>query len=89
MRPLSAVLDAVTAGARTVPLISLRTGLSADLIRASLDHLIRLGHLDAGTLCGVCPGGKCDRGTVCHISLADSGRHRATTPRGTPVTRSI
>ncbi len=59
MKPLTLVLDAVTAGSRTLPQIGLRTGLSPEVVRASLDHLVRLGRLVAEPLSAGCPAGGC------------------------------
>lgn len=65
--PLRQVLTAFTAGARSVPEVIERTGLPADLVRASVDHLIRTGRIEVGELGGGCPDagcGSCARGSA-------------------------
>lgn len=57
--PLSAVLGAITAGARSRAEIGTRTGLRTDVVDAAIDHLIRLGRLDAKQLATGCPTGGC------------------------------
>jgi hypothetical protein len=44
------LLDAVAAGARTRNDLVARTGLRPDLAEAALEHLVRLGRLEATTL---------------------------------------
>lgn len=57
--PLTQVLDAFAAGAASLADISARTGLSADVVRASVVHLVRLGRLDAKELAAGCPASGC------------------------------
>ena len=57
--PLSRLLDAVSSGCRTLPALSARTGLSSDVVRAGLDHLVRSGRLEVRTVSAGCPAGGC------------------------------
>ncbi|MCL2315995.1 MAG: FeoC-like transcriptional regulator [Actinomycetia bacterium] len=57
--PLSLVLDAIQGGARTPPAIGVRTGLSLDVVRAVLEHLVRTGRLSTDSVSAACPGGSC------------------------------
>ena len=66
--PLSAVLAAFEAGATSLPEVQERTGLSADLVRAGVDHLVRIGRLQAQELAQGCPSGGC--GTCASATLA-------------------
>ena len=63
--PLRDVLTAVEAGTGTLHDVSRRTGLAPDVVRAAVDHLVRIGRVDADRLtvgcadggCGACPSG--------------------------------
>jgi FeoC like transcriptional regulator len=63
--PLRDVLSAVEAGSGTLHDVSRRTGLADDVVRAAVDHLVRMGRLGADRLtvgcgdggCGACPSG--------------------------------
>lgn len=57
--PLRLVLDAFAAGADSLADVGRRTGLSQDVTRASVDHLVRLGRLEAKALAAGCPSGGC------------------------------
>ena len=57
--PLRSVLDAVGDGARSRHEIAARTGLRRDAVDAALDHLTRLGRLQATEMSSGCPGGGC------------------------------
>jgi hypothetical protein len=57
--PLSLLLDAVASGCRTLPALAARTGLTIDVVRAGLDHLVRSGRLEARGLTAGCPAGGC------------------------------
>lgn len=57
--PLTAVLDAFESGASSLAEIESRTGLSHGIVEASVDHLVRLGHLEAKELAMGCPSGGC------------------------------
>jgi len=58
-RPLTAVLAAFEEGVESLPEVAERTGLSLDVVRAAVDHLVRLGRLDAREMATGCPGGGC------------------------------
>lgn len=57
--PLSQVAGAIRAGAATRREVSERTGLSDDVVDASLDHLLRMGRLQAEHIGSGCPDGGC------------------------------
>jgi hypothetical protein len=57
--PLSAVLAQVEAGTPTVSEIARVTGLSEEVARAAVDHLLRSGRLSAGQVPLGCPPGGC------------------------------
>lgn len=57
--PLTRVLGAFTSGAGTLAEIEARTGLSRDVVAASVEHLVRLGRLEARELAVGCPTGGC------------------------------
>ena len=57
--PLSAVLEQVKAGTPTVSEIARRTGLSQEVARAAVDHLLRSGRLQAGQVPLGCPPAGC------------------------------
>lgn len=57
--PASRVLAALDAGAPSLAEVSLRTGLSRDVVDAAVDHLVRLGRLEARTLANGCPESGC------------------------------
>jgi hypothetical protein len=63
--PLRDVLTAVETGTGTLHDVSRRTGLTEDVVRAAVDHLVRMGRIEADRLtvgcadggCGACPSG--------------------------------
>lgn len=57
--PLSAVLGAVHAGARSRAEIGERTGLRRDAVDTAIDLLVRRGRLEARELASGCPTGGC------------------------------
>lgn len=59
VRPLHAILAAFDEGATSVADLVSRTGLDEEAVRAGIDHLVRLGRLDARTLSAGCPDGGC------------------------------
>lgn len=69
-RPLRAVLEAVQSGALTSNEIANRTGLSMDMIRTSLDQLVRMDYLSEEALATACPPTGCGG---CSSASADSG----------------
>lgn len=65
--PLTEVLAAIAGGARSLAVVSERTGLGRDIVDAAVDHLVRTGHLEARTLGPGCPEsgcGSCASGAV-------------------------
>jgi hypothetical protein len=56
---LHLVLDEVTAGTPTLAAIASRTGLSGDVVRAAIDHLVRAGRITSTELSLGCPVGGC------------------------------
>ncbi|MDO5534570.1 MAG: FeoC-like transcriptional regulator [Propionibacteriaceae bacterium] len=80
--PLSAVLGAFADGAHSLADVSARTGLPSDVVQASVDHLVRLGRLEARELamgcpssgCGSCASASADGGPGCGASGPDAGR---------------
>lgn len=57
--PLRAVLDAFAAGAHTRAELARATGLRPDVVDAALDHLVRMGRVQAKELSTGCPTGGC------------------------------
>lgn len=57
--PLRSVLDAFTSGARSRADLERVTGLRADVVDAALDHLVRMGRVEARELSTGCPTGGC------------------------------
>ncbi len=57
--PLHLVLDEITAGTPTLAAIARRTGLSDDVVRAAVDHLVRAGRITSTELSFGCPAGGC------------------------------
>ncbi len=57
--PLRSVLSAFGDGATSRAEIGARTGLPADLVDAAIEHLVRIGRLDAREMSTGCPGGGC------------------------------
>lgn len=58
-RPLHAVLHAFEQGASTIDEVASRTGMPSDVVVAAVDHLRRMGRLEARELVAGCPGGGC------------------------------
>ena len=67
--PLTQVLAAFEGGASSLAEVGARTGLGADVVAASVDHLVRLGRLDARELAMGCPSGGCG---TCASGTADA-----------------
>jgi hypothetical protein len=57
--PLRAVLAEIVAGAPTLDHVARRTGLGRDVVSAAVEHLVRLGRVDAEALSGHCPRDGC------------------------------
>ena len=67
--PLRAVLGAFEGGARSRTDVCTRTGLRRDVVDAAIDHLLRMGRLDARELTTGCPAGGCGS---CASGIGDS-----------------
>lgn len=59
MRPMEAVVDAISQGARSRADIRRTTGLSDSTVDAVIFHLERTGHLTLEELGSSCAGGDC------------------------------
>ncbi len=57
--PLTAVLRAFDDGVHSLDEVARRCDLSIDVVRASVDHLVRIGRLEAKELAVGCPSGGC------------------------------
>lgn len=57
--PLQSVLDAFDTGVRSRADLVRATGLSPDVLDAAVDHLVRVGRLEARVLSSGCPTGGC------------------------------
>lgn len=66
--PLTQVLTAFEEGAASLADVAAATGLSADVVAASVGHLVRMGRLEARELSMGCPGGGC---STCASALFD------------------
>ncbi|MFL6079910.1 MAG: FeoC-like transcriptional regulator [Ornithinibacter sp.] len=79
--PLTAVLAAFDGGAHSLSEVAGRCDLPLDTVRACVDHLVRMGRLEAKQLSAGCPSGGCgscasgtDDGTAGCGSSAPSSR---------------
>ncbi|MGL5406502.1 MAG: FeoC-like transcriptional regulator [Propionibacteriaceae bacterium] len=82
-RPLHAILAAFDQGALSLADVAERTHLSDDVVRAGVDHLVRLGRLDAKEISNACPSGGCrscgsTTESSCSRSIAVTGRTSST-----------
>lgn len=57
--PLRQVLAALDGGVHSLAEVSERTGLSRDVVDAAVEHLVRLGRLEARALAIGCPDAGC------------------------------
>lgn len=88
--PLSAVLTAFEDGAHSLDEVSRRCALPPDVVRASVDHLVRMGRLQTTELVTGCPSGGCGgcaSGTV--DGTAGCGNPGPSARRTGPVAVSI
>lgn len=58
-RPLRAVLSAFADGASSLADVGVRTGLSGEVVKDAVDHLVAMGRIQARALAVGCPGGGC------------------------------
>jgi len=85
--PLSAVLAAVRGGARSLPEVARRAGLSDEMARAVVDHLVRSHRLLVRQLTSGCPSGGCGSCALapgCAVP-GGAGEHQA----GAPALRQL
>lgn len=68
--PLRLVLAQVAAGVPTVSEIGRRTGLTADVVAAAIEQLVRMGALDAKEVSAGCPSSGCGG---CASGVTDGG----------------
>ncbi|WP_409484962.1 FeoC-like transcriptional regulator [Arsenicicoccus dermatophilus] len=69
--PLRQVLVALESGAGSLDQVARSTGLPRSSVDAAVDHLVRMGRLDARELASGCPDGgcgSCASGTVDGVS---------------------
>ncbi len=57
--PLRVVLATFADGAGSLEDVASRTGLPAEVVRAGVDHLVRLGRIEARELAVGCPSSGC------------------------------
>lgn len=57
--PLTGVLAAFESGARSLDEVAARTALTRDVVDAAVDHLVRMGRIEARELAIGCPTGGC------------------------------
>lgn len=84
--PLTAVLGAMRAGADTLDDVGRRTHLAPDTVRAAVEHLRRIGVVEAEEIVGGCPSGGCGVCPAARAGCASGGSGRM--PRG-PVLLSL
>ena len=86
IRPLNAVLQAFEEGATSLDDISLRTSLPTDVVGAAVEHLRRMGRIDAKELSMGCPSGGCGSCASGHSDgTAGCGASGPSTERRGPV----
>jgi hypothetical protein len=71
--PLRAVLTQIAQGTPTLAAMARNTGLSPDVLRAALDHLIRIGRVDAQAL-GGCAGEGCSGCALSAVCVPNQSR---------------
>jgi hypothetical protein len=83
--PLRAVLSAFEDGASTLPDVARVTGLSRELVDAAVDHLVRMGRIDASELTIGCPDGGCGSCASGSAGSAGCGAAGPSATRSGPV----
>lgn len=84
-RPLNAVLDAFRAGASTIDDIARTTSMPRDVVVASVDHLRRLGRIEAREMVAGCPSGGCGSCAFAHGGGPGCGAPAPSPERRGPV----
>jgi hypothetical protein len=85
--PLRAVLAELSVGAHTLDDVAARTGLDRAVVGAAVEHLVRLGRVDASTLSTSCPDAGC--GTCSASSCGARGMPAAAGGRPVLVALSV
>jgi hypothetical protein len=67
--PLTAVMQAFEAGCGTLDEVARSASLDRDVVDAAVEHLVRLGRLNAGVLAVGCPDGGCG---TCATGVGDA-----------------
>ena len=87
--PLRSVLTAFEEGAGSRTAVCERTGLRRDVVDAAIEHLLRLGRLDARELATGCPDGGCGSCTSGSAGAPGCGAPRPSARRTGPVLVSL
>ncbi|GAB2465791.1 hypothetical protein GCM10027265_13990 [Jatrophihabitans fulvus] len=82
---MRAVLDAFAGGAASRHDVCARTGLSRDVVDAAIEHLVRMGRLEARELTVGCPDGGCGSCAPGHGSSPGCGASAPSSGRTGPV----
>jgi hypothetical protein len=83
--PLRAVLGALEDGARSRTAVCTATGLRRDVVDAAIEHLLRMGRLDARELTVGCPDGGCGSCASGHGDAPGCGASGPSSRRSGPV----
>jgi hypothetical protein len=87
--PLRSVLTAFEDGALSRAEVCDRTGLRRDVVDAAIEHLLRLGRLDARELAVGCPDGGCGTCASGHGDSPGCGASGPSARRSGPVLVSL
>lgn len=83
--PLRSVLTAFEDGARSRTEVCATTGLRRDVVDAAIEHLLRMGRLDARELTVGCPDGGCGSCASGHGDAPGCGASGPSARRSGPV----
>jgi hypothetical protein len=87
--PLRSVLTAFEDGARSRTDVCTTTGLRRDVVDAAIEHLLRMGRLDAQQLTVGCPDGGCGSCASGHGDAPGCGAGSPSARRAGPVLVSL
>jgi hypothetical protein len=87
--PLRSVLAAFEDGARSRTDVCTTTGLRRDVVDAAIEHLLRMGRLDAQQLTVGCPDGGCGSCASGHGDAPGCGAGGPSARRSGPVLVSL
>ena len=87
--PLRSVLTAFEEGAHSRTDVCTTTGLRRDVVDAAIDHLLRMGRLDAKELATGCPDGGCGTCASGHGDSPGCGASGPSARRSGPVLVSL